>query len=460
MADLVDRRRPRVVVVGGGFGGLKVAQYLKDAPVQVTVLDRTNHHLFQPLLYQVATATLSPGEITAPIRHVLRRQRNTTVILDEVTGVDTRKKLVHTLDQDVPYDYLVLATGAHENYFKHDAWREYAPGLKSIEDARAIRHKILLAFETAERIRDPEQVQELLTFVIVGAGPTGVELAGAIGEMARHVLAMEFRHIDPSMARIILIEAYPHILSTFPTFLSHKASEELQRLGVEVRTATMVTEIDEHGVVANGERIVTQHVFWTAGVEASPAAEWLGVQPDKAGRVPVYSDLSVPGLEDVYVIGDTAAYMQNGRLLPGVAPVAMQEGVFVARQIAYKARLQRGEKIEHRRQIPSSVFHYVDKGNLATVGRGFALLHLGWLKLWGWPAWFLWVIIHIYYLIGFENRLLVLFQWAWAYVTFRRGVRLITTIDERYAEVASSSEHLGTSLKVQRSYENRVVDMD
>jgi NADH dehydrogenase len=440
ISDSVVSSRPRVVIVGAGFGGLKAAQRLKNAPVQVTVLDRTNHHLFQPLLYQVATATLSPGQITAPIRHVLKHQRNTTVILDEVTGVDTRNKLVHTQNQDIPYDYLILATGSHENYFKHDKWREYAPGLKTIEDARTIRHKILLAFETAERIRDPERVQELLTFVIVGAGPTGVELAGAIGEMARGVLSKEFRHIDPSMARIILVEAYPRILMTFPTSLAHRASNELQRLGVEIRSATMVTAIDEHGVVANGELIATQHVFWTAGVLASPAAEWLGVEPDKAGRVPVGSDLSVPGLDGVYVIGDTAAYMQNGRLLPGVAPVAMQEGVFVARQIAYKARLQCGETKEQLKQIPPSVFHYVDKGNLTTVGRGFALLHLGEFNLWGWPAWILWVVIHIYYLIGFENRLLVLFQWAWAYLTFRRGVRLITTIDAgRNAETATSS---------------------
>ena len=386
ISDLVVSSRPRVVIVGAGFGGLKAAQRLKNAPVLVTVLDRTNHHLFQPLLYQVATATLSPGQITAPIRHVLKHQRNTTVMLDEVTGVDTRNKLVHTQNQDIPYDYLILATGSHENYFKHDQWREYAPGLKTIEDARTIRHKILLAFETAERIRDPERVQELLTFVIVGAGPTGVELAGAIGEMARGVLSKEFRHIDPSMARIILVEAYPRILMTFPTSLAHKASNELQRLGVEIRSATMVTAIDEHGVVANGERIATQHVFWTAGVLASPAAEWLGVEPDKAGRVPVGSDLSVPGLDGIYVIGDTAAYMQNGRLLPGVAPVAMQEGAFVARQIAYKARLQRGETKEQIKQIPPCVFHYVDKGNLTTVGRGFALLHLGEFNLWGWPA--------------------------------------------------------------------------
>lgn len=416
---------PRVVIIGAGFGGLKAALHLRNAPVHLTVIDRTNHHLFQPLLYQVATATLSPGEIGAPIRHVLKRQRNAEVIMAEVTGIDTAQKRVLLGERRVPYDYLIVATGAREKYFGHDEWKPLAPGLKSIEDARAIRHKLLHAFETAEQECDVERQKELLTFVIVGAGPTGVEMAGAVAEVARKVLTSEFRHIDPSLARIVLIEAHEGVLGTFPETLSQRAERELRRLGVEICTKTFVTQIDERGVVANGERIQACTVFWTAGVQASPAANWLGVEADGAGRVPVAEDLSVPGLENVFVIGDTAACTWRGRLLPGVAPVAMQQGVYVARLIA--------ARVAGRTIAP---FHYVDKGNLATIGRGFAVLHMGRLKLWGFPAWVLWLLIHIYYLIGFENRILVLMQWGWAYVTFRRGVRLITQVEP----LASSSQ--------------------
>lgn len=410
-----SKRRPRVVIVGGGFGGLDAARTLRRAPVQVTIIDRNNHHLFQPLLYQVATAGLSPADIAAPIRNILRYQRNAEVLMAEVTGIDTQQRCVRTHDLSVPYDYLILATGARDSYFGHNDWQPYAPSLKSLTDATAIRRKILLAFEAAEMETDPDLRRVLLTFVLVGGGPTGVEMAGAIAELAHKALAADFRRIDPRAARILLLEAGPRILPTFDPKLSQAAQRALERLGVEVRTGAHVDAIDEEGVQVGEERIASRVVIWAAGVAASPAGNWLGAEQDKAGRVIVNSDLSVPGHPDIFIIGDTARV--DGQPLPGVAPVAMQEGRYAANLILRRIRGQE----------PPPPFHYHDKGNLATVGRSFAVLESGRVKLSGFVAWVLWLCIHIFYLIGFRNRILVLIEWAWAYVTFQRGARLITT---------------------------------
>jgi NADH dehydrogenase len=409
-----NQGRPHVVIIGGGFGGLQAARALGIAPVNVTVIDRTNHHLFQPLLYQVATAALSPADISAPVRHILRRYRNTEVLLAEVTGVDTANKRVQLGERSLPYDYLVIATGARQNYFGHPEWEQFAPGLKTLEDATRLRRQILLAFEAAEMESDPEKQQALLTFVLVGAGPTGVEMAGAIAELAHKALAADFRHINPHSARIILVEAGPRILLSFPETLARKAQKALNRLGVEVRTASPVSSIDENGVVIAGEYLPAKTIIWTAGVAASPAGRWLNVETDRAGRVKVASDLSVPGLPEVFVIGDTALVEERGRPLPGVAPVAMQEGRYVAAAIL--------RRLAGRTPEP---FHYFNKGNLATVGRAWGLLEIGRLRMAGFLAWLLWLFVHICYLIGFRNRVVVLFQWAWAYLTFQRGARLI-----------------------------------
>ncbi len=441
---------PHVVIIGAGFGGLQAALHLGKAPVHVTVIDRTNHHLFQPLLYQVATATLSPGEISAPIRHVLKKQQNTDVMLGEVTGIDLHARHVFMHDRTLSYDYLVVATGAHESYFGHEEWRAIAPGLKSIEDARAIRHKILLAFEAAEIESDPERVKELLTFVIVGGGPTGVELAGDIAEVAHRALQSEFRHIDPAMARIILVEATPRLLTTFPEALARGAQGKLHRLGVEIRTGTLVSEIDERGVIAGGKRICAHTVLWTAGVQASPAASWLGVEADRVGRVKVLSDLSIPGYPNVFVIGDTASSMQNGKPLPGVAPVAMQQGRYVARLIARRV-------IDHEQNQAARPFHYFDKGSLATIGRAYAIIKLGKLQLVGFLAWIMWLTIHIFYLIGFENRVLVMLQWAWAYLGFQRRVRLITSTPVWSPDMQQSEYEAGQGQKEHLSQEQESV---
>jgi len=411
---------PRVVIVGAGFGGLRAARALRDAPVHITVIDRQNHHLFQPLLYWVATAGLSPADICSPIRGILRNQKNTEVFMEEVTGVDVQEQRVLMGDHSVPYDYLVLATGVHDNYFGHPEWEHFAPGLKSIVDAISLRRKILLSFEAAEIETDPEKVKELLTFVLVGAGPTGVELSGAIAELAHKALASDFRHIDTRMTRIMLIEAAPRILAAFSESLAQKTQKRLTSMGVEVRTGTPVTDVDEHGVVVDGERINTATIIWGAGVSASSAGKWLGAEVDRAGRVKVSSDLSVPEHPNVFVIGDTASSVQNGKALPGVAQVAMQGGRYVASVITHRVA---GKEL-------NKPFHYRDKGNLATVGRSYAIIDIGNIRLTGFFAWLMWLAVHIYFLVGFRNRLVAIFQWAWTYFTYSRGARLITFENE------------------------------
>jgi NADH dehydrogenase len=418
------RAEPRVVVVGGGFGGLEAARDLARAPVRLTVVDRTNHHLFQPLLYQVATAQLSPADISAPIRAVVGRHPNVEVLLAEVTGVDVTGGRVLLDDRSIPYDYLVLATGAGQSYFGHDDWAACAPSLKTVADATAIRNRILLAFELAEKECDPELRRALLTFVVVGGGPTGVELAGAIAELARHALAGQFHHIDPTSTRVVLVEAMDRILPAFPAKLARAAHAELQRLGVRVRTRSPVEQVDAAGAVIASERLDARTVLWAAGVSASPAGRWIGAEFDKSGRVRVKQDLTVPGHPEIYVIGDTASAMQDGKPLPGVAPVALQQGRYVARSI--RAR------IEGRR--PERPFRYVDRGYLATVGRGYAIGSIGPLRLTGFPAWLVWAGVHISYLIGFRNRVLIMLQWAWAYVTYQRGARLIPASPETERE--------------------------
>jgi NADH dehydrogenase len=408
---------PHIVVVGAGFGGLRVASALRHAPVRVTVIDRNNYHLFQPLLYQVATAALSPADISAPIRHILRKQKNTTVLMAEVTGVDLQRQEVLTPDRSIHYDYLVLATGASHSYFGHTEWAENAPGLKSIIDATSLRRKILLAFEAAEMETDPEKLRTLLTFVLIGGGPTGVEMAGAIAELAHKALATDFRHIDPASARIILVEALPRILPAFPESLSEKAKQGLNQLGVEVRTNSPVEQVNADGLVIAGKHLATRNVIWTAGVAASPAGKWLQAETDRAGRVKVGPDLSLPGHNNVFVIGDTASVMQDDKPLPGVAPVAMQEAYYVASLIERRV----DGKTEETRP-----FHYRNKGNLATIGRSYGIADFGWLRFGGFLGWILWLAVHIFFLIGFRNRVIVFFQWAWAYLTFQRGARLIT----------------------------------
>jgi len=417
--ESVPMVKPRVVIVGAGFGGLNAARALHDAPVQVTVIDRNNHHLFQPLLYQVATGVLSPAEISAPIRSVLSKQKNAEVLMGEVTGVDTQAKLVLLYDQSVPYDYLILATGARDSYFGHNDWAAFAPGLKSIVQATTIRRKILLAFEMAERETDPEKRKGLLTFVLVGAGPTGVEMAGAIGGLAHKTLVSDFRHINPKEARIVLVEALPRILLPFDERLAKKAHRALNRMGIEVRTSSPVEAIDSEGVVIAGERIPAKTVIWTAGVAASPAGQWLGAETDRGGRIKVDSDASVPGHPNIFVIGDTASFTQDGKPLPGVAQVAIQQGKYIASVIADRVA---------GKPHPEA-FRYVDKGNMAVIGRFYGIVAIGKLRLAGLVAWFMWLVLHLMFLIGFRNRLVVGFQWLVYFTTFQRGARLITFDD-------------------------------
>ena len=414
---------PHVVILGGGFGGLQAARALGKAPVHVTIIDRRNYHLFQPLLYQVATATLSAADISSPIRHILSDQENTEVLMGEVIGVDVQHQQVmirNFLTQEehsIDYDYLIVATGAHEHYFGHDNWKQFAPGLKTIEDARVIRRKILSAFEAAEIETAPERREALLTFVLVGGGPTGVELAGAVAELAHMSLSSDFRHIHPESARIILVEALPRILGAFPPSLASKAEEALKRLGVEVRTNAPVEAIEDGALVIAGERLAAQTIIWTAGVKASGAGAWLGAETDRAGRVLVERDLTLPGHANVFVIGDTSHVLNQDPPFPGLAPVAMQQGRYVASVIRRRLAGKRAVR----------PFHYFDKGNLATVGRGFGIVDLGGpLRMTGFFAWLLWLVVHIYFLIGFRNRLMVMIQWAWAYLTLHRGARIIT----------------------------------
>jgi NADH dehydrogenase FAD-containing subunit len=407
----------RVVVVGAGFGGLQAARRLAALPVQLTVIDQRNHHLFQPLLYQVATAGLSPADIAAPIRSVLSGRANARVLLARVTGIDRATREVVAEGRRAPYDTLVVATGARHSYFGHDEWEPFAPGLKSIEDATGIRRRILLAFEHAEAATDMADRHARLTFVVVGGGPTGVELAGAIAELGKVALARDFNAIDPRDARVVLIEAGPRLLPSFPETLSGKALRALESLGVEVKLGNPVTACDAEGVSLGGQRIAARTILWAAGVTASPAAAWLDAKHDKAGRVEVGPDLTLPGDPSVFVIGDTARVRgADGAVLPGVAPVAKQQGEHVARVIA--ARL-------HGRPAPAP-FRYRDAGSLATIGRGRAVADFGWLRLSGRLAWLLWGAVHIAFLIGFRNRAAVLLDWIWSYLSFRRGARLIT----------------------------------
>ncbi|HJZ86770.1 MAG TPA: NAD(P)/FAD-dependent oxidoreductase [Polyangia bacterium] len=406
---------PQVVILGGGFGGLYAARTLRRAQVQVTVVDRRNHHLFQPLLYQVATAALNPSDIAMPIRRVLRRQKNVTVMLAEATAIDPKARRVRLLDGEIGYDALIVATGATHSYFGHDPWAALAPGLKTIEDALEMRRRILFAYEVAEREDDEARRREWLTFVVVGGGPTGVELAGALAEISRHVLERDFRRIDPRQARIVLIEAGPRILPTYTEVSSARAARQLERLGAEVLVGSAVTGIDGHGVTLGERRLPARTVLWAAGVAASPLARSLGVPLDRAGRVKVAPDLSVPGYPEVLVIGDLAALVEDGRPVPGVAPAAMQMGRHAARNAVRKLRGQ-----------PTLPFRYRDKGSLATIGRAAAVAEIGRVKLSGLIAWLAWLAIHIFFLIGFRNRFLVIAEWAWVYLRNDRGARLIT----------------------------------
>jgi NADH:ubiquinone reductase (H+-translocating) len=409
----------RVVVVGGGFGGISAVRALHGCPVDVTLLDRHNYHVFQPLLYQVATAGLSPGDIASPIRWILRRQPEVRVLLADVRDVDVARKVVRLDSGEVAYDYLILATGAAHAYFGHDNWEAHAPGLKTLDDALLMRRRVLIAFEEAERVADPEARRRLLTFAIVGGGPTGVELAGAVAEMARHTLAHEYRSFDPASARVVLLEAAPRILAMYPDSLQLAAARSLKRLGVDLLTSMPVTEVGPWGVTAGGRRIEAGTVLWAAGIAASGVARSLGVALDRAGRVLVQPDLSVPGHPDVFVIGDLASFQQDGNLLPGVAQVAVQMGRHAARGICRSLAGQ-----------PRVAFRYRDYGNMATIGRAAAIADFGWLRLSGWPAWVAWLFLHIMKLVGFRNRLGVLLQWAWAFVTYQRSVRLIIGRDD------------------------------
>jgi NADH dehydrogenase len=407
--------RPHVVIVGAGFGGLEAARGLRRAPVRVTVVDRRNHHLFQPLLYQVATAGLSPAEIASPIRRILRKQDNTSVLLAEVESVDLAGRRLRLEDGgELAYDHLVVAAGATHSYFGHDEWETFAPGLKSIEDALEIRRRVLFAFEAAEREEDPERRRAWLTFVVVGGGPTGVEMAGALAEIARHSLSREFRRIDPHTARVILVEAGPRILPAYPPDLSNRAVRQLESLGAQVWVGTPVTAVSAAGAQMGGELIAARTVVWAAGVAASPLARSLGAPLDRAGRVKVLPDLTLPGHPEVQVVGDLAAFEQDGALVPGVAPAAMQMGRHAARNVR---RALAGQ--------PPLRFRYVDKGSLATIGRRSGIALFGTLRLWGLLAWLAWLGIHIFFLIGFRNRLVVLISWAWSYFTYQRSARLI-----------------------------------
>lgn len=412
------QRRPRIVIVGAGFGGLAAAKALGGADADVTLVDRRNYHLFQPLLYQVATAGLSPAQIATPIRAVVADAANVRVLMGRVNGVDPARRVVRLEERELPYDYLVLATGARHSYFGRDEWEQFAPGLKKIDDATEIRRRILTAFEQAETESDPDKRRRLLNFVVIGAGPTGVEMAGAIAELARRALARDFRTIDPRQARIVLVEAGPRVLAAFPEKLSGWTARALEKLGVEVRLGKPVTACDADGVVVGDERIPAATIMWAAGVAASPAAKWLSAEADRAGRLKVLSDLSVPGHPDIFAIGDTALSSDaDGKPYPGLAPVAKQQGEYIARLL--RARLAG--------KTPAGAFRYRDRGTMATIGRGAAIAKFSErLQVTGFIAWVLWGLVHIFFLIGFRNRFTVLADWLWSYVTFQSGARLIT----------------------------------
>lgn len=414
---------PHVLIIGGGFAGLNAAKGLGGvAGVEVTLVDRTNHHLFQPLLYQVAMAGLSPADIAAPIRSILSRYRNIRVLHAEVCSLDPARGTLTADCGELTFDYLILACGARHSYFGHDEWEEYAPGLKNLEQATEIRRRVLSAYEQAECSKSPEERKRLLTFVVVGGGPTGVELAGAIGELSRFTLAKDFRNIDATLARVILVEAGPRILPMFSERQAARATRDLEHLGVQVWTSSAVTAIDADGVEIGRERIRAATALWAAGVTASPLGQAAGLEVDRQGRVLVESDLSVKGHPNVFVAGDQACFThQTGKPLPGTAPVAMQQG-------RYLARLIRGDL----QGKPRQPFLFVDKGQMATIGRSRAIVEIGRLRLAGFPAWLLWLVVHIYYLTGFKNRLLVVLQWAWSYLSFRRGARLIVNKEWRF----------------------------
>ena len=411
------RHRPRVVIIGAGFGGRNAARALRTAPVDVTVIDRTNHHLFQPLLYQVATATLAANDITAPIRWLLRNQRNASVLLADVTGIDVERRVVQVDREphELPYDYLVLAAGSRHAYFGHEEWEAFAPGLKSLADAMEIRRRFLLAFERAEWASDPAEREAYQTMVVVGGGPTGVELAGMIPDIAKRALRRDFRHIDPARTRVVLLEGGPRLLPSFPENLSERTRADLEELGVEVRTDAIVTNVTA-GAVHIGHEVIRSHtVIWAAGNAASPLTRSLGTPCDQVGRVPVEPDLSVPGRPEIFAVGDAATLMQDGKPIPGVAQGAMQMGTAAARNIS---RDLAGK--------PRKPFRYFNKGNLATIGRNRAVADFGGVTFSGFPAWILWIFIHILYLAGFRNRATVLIEWAYAYFTYQRGARLLT----------------------------------
>jgi NADH dehydrogenase len=411
--------RPRVVIIGGGFAGLYLAKTLANRPVDVVLIDRNNHHLFQPILYQVATAAISPGQIATPIRSVLRSAANIEVLLAEASRVDVAAKTVHLADgSSLEYDYLAVAAGARHSYFGRPQWEVIAPGLKSLEDALEIRRRVLLAFENAEREVDPVARQRLLTFVVIGGGPTGVELAGALAEIRRFALRRDFRRIDPRDATVMLLEGGPRLLPSYPPHLSQKAKDSLRALGVDVRTETMVTEVEPGHLTAANWRIPAATVIWAAGNQASPLAASLGAPLDRQGRVVVEPDCTIPGRPEVFVLGDTAAYchQEGGESLPGVCPVALQMGRYAGRAILADVAGR-----------PRRRFHYRDKGQLAVIGRGRGVADIGRAETSGFLAWFLWIFVHIFFLIGFRNRIVVMIEWAWAYFTFQRGARLITT---------------------------------
>jgi NADH dehydrogenase len=416
------REQRRVVILGAGFGGLAVARGLARVPVDITLIDRTNHNLFQPLLYQVATAALAPSDIAVPIRSLFRDEPQVAIRMDEVVGVDTARRHVRTQDgAAIPYDVLVVATGSVYSWFGHDEWATHSHALKTLDEALKLRGSLLAAFELAESRTNPDEIARLMTFVIVGGGPTGVELAGALAELAHSTLKRDFAQIDPKSTRIVLCEAGPTLLAGFPKRLTDYAAGELTRLGVEVRTGVPVEAVDREGVVAGGQRIPTANVLWCAGTAATPAAGWLGVAAARNGFIPIGPDCSVPGLDQVFAIGDVTIMQQDGRRLPGVAPVAKQQGAYVAKVIA--ARVAGAP--------PPGPFRYHDEGQLAIVGRSAAVADFGRLKLTGLLAWLLWSAVHLFFLIGARNRLAVYLNWAWAWLTYGRGARLITRLDSR-----------------------------